>query len=147
MTITWPNSRWAASSSLGDRQAAVDLLGVSVPAALEPLAQRLRDGGATNTSTASGIALPDLAGALDLDLQHHAVSALQPGLDLGAKGPVAVAGVGGVLHKLARGDPALELLLGPGSGSRRRPAHPARGGAGGGRHGELEARHPLEQPA
>ena len=40
--------------ALGDGEAAFDLLGVVGPAADEPLAQRLPDGGAMNTWTASG---------------------------------------------------------------------------------------------
>ena len=65
------------------------------------------------TCTASGIALADLARALDLDLEHDAV----------ARGPAAArprsaaSRSGGrssrVLEELARRDPALELLLGP----------------------------------
>ena len=59
-----------------------------------------------NTCTASGHGLADLAGALQLDLEHHAAPVGQAGVDLGAQRAVAVGGVARVLDELAGGDAA-----------------------------------------
>ena len=60
----------AASSSCGDLQAALDLLGVVGAAARQAVAQRLGDGGRDEDLDRLGHRLADLPRALDLDLQH-----------------------------------------------------------------------------
>ena len=80
MTTTWPNSGWAASSSLGDPQAALDLLGIVGSPSDQACAQRVQRRGRDEHLDRLGHRLAHLAGALDLDLQHdghagaHAVS-------------------------------------------------------------------------
>ena len=63
-------------------------------------------------ATASGIAVADLARALQLDLEHHRRAAAGAPLELRAQRAVAMSGVGRVLEELAERQPAVEVRLG-----------------------------------
>ena len=74
--------------------------------------------------TASGIACADLAGALDLDLEHHRHAACGRALELAAQRAVAVSGVVGVLDEARPRAAAVELIAREEVVVERRPARP-----------------------
>ena len=111
MTTTWPNSPWARNSSCAVASRASTCSLSSVPrerAAPQRLLARRRD----EDLDGIGQRRADLARALDLDLEHHGVAALEPLLELGAERPVAAARVARVLDELARLCAPLELFVG-----------------------------------
>ena len=83
-------------------QARRDLLGVLGAAADEPGAQRVLRRRGDEDLDRLGHRVADLAGALDLDLEHDRVPAGDRAVELGAQRAVAAAAVLGVLDEVAR---------------------------------------------
>ena len=69
MTTTWANSGCAAELAFGDAQPAGDLVLVVGAAPDQPGSQRLERGRRDEHLDGLGHRRPDLAGALDLDLE------------------------------------------------------------------------------
>ena len=90
--------------------------------------------------------VPDLPGALNLDLEHHRDARAHAALELGAKRPVAPPGVVGVLDELSCGHAAVELVVAE-EVVVDAVALSRTGTARGGRDRQLEAGNPLHQPA
>ena len=91
---------------------------------------------------ASGQRLAHLARALDVDLEHDPA---RRALQLGAQRAVAVAGVDGVLHELAGGHAAIEVVLA--EEVVVDPVHLARPRVARGRRDrQLEPGNPLQEP-
>src|SRR6476661_6441710 len=115
----------------------LDLVGVVGPAADEARPEGVLRRGRDEDPDGLGHRAGDLAGALDLDLQHDRGTRGRALLELGAEGSVAAAGVARVLDEVARVDAAGELVLTE-EVVGDAVLLPRSGTARGGRHGELE---------
>ena len=97
------------------------------------------------TCTASGSARRTCRAPCELDLEHDGRARRGAPLELRAQRPVAAPGVRRVLDELAGVARGARTPRRRGSGSRRRRARPARGGARRGRDAQLELGQPLAQ--
>jgi len=87
--------------ALRDREPARDLLGAVGAPLLQATAEIVGRGRRDEDPHGVRHRVPDLAGALELDLEHDAVAAVEPGVHLGAQGAVAVRCVVRVLDEVA----------------------------------------------